>query len=754
MNVQTIHLDIQCKNSSCRGFNYYEDETGYYVCADCNTISQIRCGLELDYTYPIRTLKSKIIKGDEDDIVSDDGNDGNNNNDIYSRRFSFEDETTTNNKSSKRGNSSFNDQLSRISKVSRKKIIIEEKTPQEKMIDIQNNFINIINVVLDILKLKDNEKKIFVEITRKLWTNFVVIKYKNIKNLKKNRNFQRSRENSLDLGGGEQKNSEENNTKTKISKKMDKKKKIRLKFKDNKLKQEIKKRRITERNIYTLYNGNKLSTKNLLITKRSSNLEPKENNEKKTMLKKFIDEYDKVINFIKEENIFDTIAETEEEKEQFNISKVIGYEQLIRVCQELAINIENESKEELNFESLIHLIFIKHNLNYKNKFNENNNEMINIINSNHILFLLYEILSYNKITILLNDILFNYKYFEHIKALTFDEVKYLYLLNNNMFKRQINIFDNKLDNINIYKKAENIIDKICKDIFKLPDIFIFFCKYIVKVLNSNEKIRLIILNKYTIEFFCIAVILYVLKIFYGLNDLPYICLILNHINKGYFDYDDIDLKEHIKIYKKNTKNDKLTQLYLSFPAELDIIKILIEQLKYRQDNVLIINDEDRKISHTKKFKDKYIDENLNYLYKNFNDEFKNDIDELEKKIQKKKEKEVKKVKKQKKWKIKKNEQFLTKIDKIENCINDFNSFMKEEFIFHQNIYKNEDDNAEYPLPFDTFIRMKKHAQKLLPKIHKPTELIFLFLFSEFFNIDYFSLKTLIKLIEFHLDKLL
>ena len=137
MNVQTIHLDIQCKNSSCRGFNYYEDETGYYVCADCNTISQIRCGLELDYTYPIRTLKSKIIKGDEDDIVSDDGNDGNNNNDIYSRRFSFEDETTTNNKSSKRGNSSFNDQLSRISKVSRKKIIIEEKTPQEKMIDIQ-----------------------------------------------------------------------------------------------------------------------------------------------------------------------------------------------------------------------------------------------------------------------------------------------------------------------------------------------------------------------------------------------------------------------------------------------------------------------------------------------------------------------------------------------------------------------------------------------------------------------------------------
>ena len=56
--------------------------------------------------------------------------------------------------------------------------------------------------------------------------------------------------------------------------------------------------------------------------------------------------------------------ETEEEKEKINITNVIEYEQLIRVCEELGINTKNqniiinkEDEEELNFESLIQVIY-------------------------------------------------------------------------------------------------------------------------------------------------------------------------------------------------------------------------------------------------------------------------------------------------------------------------------------------------------------------------------------------------------------
>ncbi len=92
MNTQTVHIDVQCLNPKCKGFNYFEDETGYYVCADCNTISQIRCGLELDYTFPIRT--SKIVKNDEDDVLSDEGAIGENiEQDIISQKFSFDADT-------------------------------------------------------------------------------------------------------------------------------------------------------------------------------------------------------------------------------------------------------------------------------------------------------------------------------------------------------------------------------------------------------------------------------------------------------------------------------------------------------------------------------------------------------------------------------------------------------------------------------------------------------------------------------------
>ena len=800
MNIQNIHLDIQCSNPACKGFNYFEDETGYYICADCNTISQIRCGLELDYTAPIRSIRSKVIKSEEDDNnISDDGILNENNDfDLISQKLSLEggdtimNISTTNVKSSRLETSSFNDYSSICSKSIKKKFI-QIKTPQEILIEIQRYFENIINVLVNdffekkedninnnylkniyfnkIINFGENEKKIFYGITRRIWIYFITKKYKVIENpIYKKKKLIRSRINSIDEEKEIKKNKDNENEH--IKGKINKKKKVKNQ-KVKRLHEQLKMRRITERNIYNIYNSNNLLSnysfgKNYKLKNNNKNNFYNENNfniesQKKIYLKKFIEEYDQVINFIKKDKCFDIIFETEEEKEKINITNVIEYEQLIRVCEELGINTKSENniinneEEELNFETLIHLIY-KQQINYKEN-NVENNQLTNGINSNHFLFLIYEIFHYIKIPLLLNDILFNYKNFFYINQLSLEEINYLFLLNFKKFKAHINWFDNNLDDNGIFKKAEAIIEKICNHIFKMPKFFTFFCKYILKILHNNEKIKIIILTKYIIEYICIGIIFYSLKVFYGLNDLPYICLLLNNINKNYFNYNnDIDLKEEINIYQKNTKNDKLCNVYSEFPSELDIIKILINELKKRKDSSLLINNKQRKLNYSNEYKKNYIDINLNYLYKNFYDDFTSDINQLEKKYIKKKNNNTinnknKNKKSKKSWKILKTKEFDNKVDNIENPIKIFNPFIKEEINFQESVYKNKDNNVEFPLPFDTYIRMKKHSQKILINYHRPSEMIFIYLICEFFKIDYLSLRSLIRLVEYYIEKI-
>ena len=829
MNTQTVHIDVQCLNPKCKGFNYFEDETGYYVCADCNTISQIRCGLELDYTFPIRT--SKIVKNDEDDVLSDEGAIGENiEQDIISQKFSFDADTlnisTTNVLTSRLDTSK---DISSIISSKKGKTNVLKKTPIQKLIEIQIYFENIINTLINdffdknnniynlknnyfnnIINFGENEKKFFYDISRKIWIYFLAKKYKNIANpiyrRKKLTSLIRSRKNSIDNdeNGGICSNIPINNNnynnsnnigvnhnninnKNKINVKIKKKKKI--KNREKRLHEQIKMRRITERNVYKLYG---LENTNILLSNFSfgenNKFKFKNNNKnnfynennfssddnKKKMLKRFIEEYDQVINFIKKDKCFDIIFESEEEKEKINITNVIEYEQLIKVCEELGINTKNENnnlikgirnkEEDLNYEELIHLIFNKQQLNYINiniYDNDNNNIITNGINSNHFLFLIYEIFHYNKIPLLINDILFNYKNFFYINKLTLEEINFLFLLNFKKFKSHINWFDNQLDENNKLKKAESIIDKINIYILKMPDIFNFLYKYILKRLHDNEKLKLIITTKniYIIEYVCIGIILFCLKIIYGLNDLPYMCLLLNNINKKYFDYNnDIDLKEHLNTFIKNTKNDKLCQIYTSFPSELDLINILINEIKNRNNNSLIIENKERKINYNKEYKNKYIDSNMNYLYKNIYDDFTQDINDLEKKyIKNIKNKNIKnkniKNKGKKTWKICKTKIFEKKIENIENPIKQFNPFIEEEFNFHEGVYKNKDTNVEFPLPFDTYIRMKRHSQKILINYHRPSEMMFIYLFSEFFKIDYLSLRTITRLVEYYIEKI-
>ena len=778
MNTEIIRLDIECP--FCKSYNYFEDETGFYICSNCNGISEIRCGVEMDYTYPMRTLKSKARNNDEE-LSEDENNNDNNNIEILSQKYSSDGETimnisTTSVKSSKFGTSYFNDISSYYSKSVRKKEIKEEKTPLQKLLEIQECFSNVINLIITdffenknnekkykyfntIMKYDANEKKILLGITKSLWMVFISSKYNDIfYPVGKRKKLVRSRINSI-------------NEEKEIKKNKEKEKKKVIKFKkkkEMKISEQLKLRRITKRNVFKIYNNN-IEEKNINNFYNEKNFQP--STKKLNYLKKFIKEYDEVINFIKKDKCFDIVFETEEDKEKINISNIIEYEQLIKVCHELGINpqkekncllnIDNndEEEEDYNFESLIHLIFVKQQLNYNQKNDENNSQITNGINSNHFLFLIYQIFSYKKIYILLNDIFFLYNDFNYIKKLSFEEINFLYILNFKKIKSNINWFDNKLDNLSILKKAENIIDRITLNILAMPDFFNFLCKYILKLIHYSGKIKTIINNKYIVEYLCLGIIFFGLKIIYGLNDLPYMCLLINNITKKYFDYnDDLDLKEKLEIFKSNTKNDEICKLYNLFPSELDLINIFIKELKSRNENSLIIDKKQRKINYNKNYKNKYIEINLEYLYKNFYDDFNQDINNLEKKykngkknINKAKDKKINK--KKKKWKINFSKEFENKIDLIENPVKEYNPFIKEEFEFHNTVYQNKEANVEFPLPFDTFIRMNKLSQKILINYHRPSEMIFLYLFCEYFKIDYLSLRTIIKAIEYHIEKI-
>ena len=166
MNAKLIHLNIQCTYEDCKGFNYYEDESGFYVCATCGTVSQIRCGADLDYLFPLRSTK-KISKNEDDEIISDDGMRGENNDlDAYSFKNSLKGETlfnfsTTNIKSSRIETSSYNDLSSVYSKSIKRKKTIEIKTPNEILIEIQKYFENIINILIkDFFDKEDNANNI------------------------------------------------------------------------------------------------------------------------------------------------------------------------------------------------------------------------------------------------------------------------------------------------------------------------------------------------------------------------------------------------------------------------------------------------------------------------------------------------------------------------------------------------------------------------------------------------------------------
>ena len=117
MFASSIHLSHLCEN--CGKDSYLEDESGFYVCNNCGTMTEIRCSVELDYGSfgkGLSRLKSKkktnVNSSDEDDVAENDIT-------IFSYKDSDNDnETNFLTNLTNKNNSSYNDATSTFSRKS------------------------------------------------------------------------------------------------------------------------------------------------------------------------------------------------------------------------------------------------------------------------------------------------------------------------------------------------------------------------------------------------------------------------------------------------------------------------------------------------------------------------------------------------------------------------------------------------------------------------------------------------------------
>ena len=701
-----IHLSHLCEN--CGKDSYLEDESGFYVCDNCGTMTDIRCGVELDYETFGKGLsrfkskkKTNNNSSDEDDLAE---------NDITI--FSYKDSDNETNFLTNKNISSYNDGTSTFSRKSsrnkNKKINI---LPEENVIEKQLYFENIFNEILKeylnkINNLNDINK--LIEYTKKIWFNFIfkefIIQKNNINTFsKKKTKFARSRQNTIDNP-----NQITNET---------------LNYKKNK-------------HLFNQLNSKKIVYKN--ITKVY-----KDNNNNKLNIKKFLEEYDSVYNYLRN---------CDEINQEINFNKkYIVYEELIKVCDLLLINYEDCE----TFEDLIHNFFLKQDLNYKTTHNINYNYKKSLINGNNFLFIIYKCFNENNylnFPLLFKDLLIKFKNFNYLKTLNYKEnLKYLKYDNYNKFMNLINDYNkhSKYLEFRIKKILKYIIIEILNLNINIFYIALFLCKIL-----KNEIIKLIEKNN-NIEYFCYGLIYYILKLFYEFNELPYLFMILKN-NFNLNEFNNLSYKN-----KNNIQKNKLYEIYYSLPSIFDLLNKLNNLIENEENNQIIFSRKKLKINFNIEYKNKYADAYLNGIYNNIIIDFSlKNINELQNKFEEKYCNNNKNNinlninNKKIKSNIEFNKKFLEK--KSQKNSPKINEFLNEELKFINDLNKDNDINnneqIEIPFPCETYVKYKRHAFKFENIERKTTELLFMYYFCKYFKIDYICLKEILNYIEKSLNK--
>lgn len=724
MFTKCINLQRACEQ--CGQNTYNEDESGFYVCGTCGLVSQIRFGNELEYDAFGRSfskLKSKTIEHNSSDYDEVDGDMDNNS--MLNSSIDDENETNFFTNVNTRQTSRIGDNSSVLSRRSnRNKKVKIEKSLNEVLLDGQQSFSNIFTCLSEEYAglYTEEEKNKLVDTTKSKWMNYIMNEYE-IQEANENSIFGRGRRMNLKLARSRTNTIDEVENKNYFCNKLESKKRKR------KINEQIKSRRIKQRNIISVY-------------------EDEKHNSNKEMYKKFIEEYDQVIHFIKT----DDILREKCERNNFDISTIthtLKYEEIIKVCIMLNINLQDDKN---SFEDLIHKIFLNQSLNYQTTHSFSFNSQKSTLTGDYFLSIFYQ--SFNsllKVPLLSSELTTKYQSFSYISKLNEPDLKMLRYFNHGKYIKLINQIDK--NDFFLFQRAELILKYIIIDILnckkEILDLNIKILnkikRYVVKFMGQN----------YLIEHICIGIFMFSLKVFYGLNDLPYLSLFYGLIKTNAFDFKNEIVHKFVDIFDNMTKDDSLCDLYKNNLSQFDLVSKLKDLNEKEQNQQIMTLKSQMKRNFSKDYKEKYLSINYNHIYKDVQNNYAlKNINELQMKFNKFSTKETSTKELEKKScgiKIKQSEKFKQKkLAKNAQKTKTLNSFFKEEIDFYSNL--KDTKNIEFPLPCDTFVKYQKHAHKFEGVDYKIGELMIYYFMSKYFKLDFYSLKSLIKFTERSIEK--
>ena len=722
MFTKTINLQKACE--VCGNNTYTEDESGYYVCQTCGVVSQMRCADEMEidaFGLGLSKLKSKNIDHNSSDYDDVDENFDLDNGSVCNSSMDDENETNIYTNVNTRQTSRAGDNSSVWSrKSSRSKNIKVEKSVNEILLDGQRNFQNIFNALAAEYeeKLNQEEKKELIETTKANWFDFIKNEY-DIQENNENSLFGRGRRINLKVARSRTNTIDEVENKNYFaSKSLDAKKTKR------KIKEQMRTRRVKSRNVLCAYD----------------NEDESKTTSRKELYKKFIEEYDQVVNFIRTDDVIREKCKLS----NFDLSKVthtISYEQIIKICIMLNINLSQSDKN--SFEDLIHKIFLSQSLNYQTTHSYSFDSQRSTLTGDFYLSILYRSFnSLRKFPLVSYELENKFKSFDSIRSLSISDLKMFRYFNYEKYIKLINQIDK--NDFFLFHRAELILKYIIIDILNCKQEFFDMC---VRILNKIKPRVIKFMGKiYAIEHICLGVFLFALKLFYGLNDLPYLSLFSALVKKNNFAFNNDLVNNFIDVYDRTTKEDKLCDVYRNNSTQIDVINRLNELSEKKEDNELLTVNMQLKKNFTNEFKEKYLKIYYECILRDVENSYSlKNINELHSKFMKFKTKQA--PSNQPSLKVKFSEKFLQKkkSHSTVNKSNKLNSFFSEEIDFYKTL--TDPKEVEFPLPCDTYVRYQRHAHKFEGVDYKNGELVMMYFISKYFKVDFSSLKSLLKFTE-------
>ena len=689
----------------CNNNDFVEDEFGCLACTQCGSLSKNHIKVELDYedvNKRMRNRMKKVNNEEENDCEMEVNNEINNIEEEFTNcntsiMCDSEIRISNNNIKEKSINEIFHEYQEIFIKLNKLFYITNKNLCYFKIIQPDED-LNIYSAKTNYSTQQHYENLMYSQNNNNSENNFNDSDYKNIFDVSKiiwfdliNKEFQNQNKSTNRLKKKFRSRKHTEETKEKMTK--------------EKYKEELKSRKLKEKNIIEIDDYKSLNLR------------------KKEKVLKFIDEYDQVKNDFTQNDL--------------------NYENVLK----------SQQNKNLSFEEAIHRYFTEKSLDYKmlhseKKFDElnsnlNNDNILSLIN---IIFIISNNFFFSK------DFIYSYRRFDLLNSETrveMSELKHMKYVNKERFWK---LCDKHRKDFNVTISFQEFFIKTC-NIIEMPQIFMRLCiKLYEKMMGVIEKN---VNHIYTHENFMIAIIIYAIKLLYGLNDLPYL-IFLDNENLNPNQINDSRTREFIESIIRGLElvniygpKDWLFKIIKELPSLQNLLKKLSNLIKTEKESNVIWEGSEFKKNYQSKYKENFKNfaEKV-WFNKQGNTSLLNKVNE----IKTNKLFNSSHINNKLNTKVKFSNKFAQKLQKkheIDGIMT--NNFLNEELEFYddlQNIYKEKiGKKLEVPLPCDTIIKFHRQAYKFDGITPPESELIVYFFFKNFFKIDYQVLRKCNKIVE-------